>query len=245
MPYYEDEEEDDKNMMSPEDQAAEDEDNQDEEDATDGEEVGQDDEESDEDEPALRAPQRTFERNAGGKRCMTKNQMINHLINNGGYEAEDRDFLAAVPTAKLQRLAASVGEPSVLDKLMNNNEQEELSLEDYIDRAPPAVREALIANMQVIEEKKNGLVQAIVADKRNRFNEEFLVNCSVDVLEGIAALAGPTGFTANRTLNYFGGAGSGNQEVGITKEKALPIPTMNFRTNDDEPIARKNRRKHA
>lgn len=120
-----------------------------------------------------------------------------------------------------------------------------MSVEDFIAGAPPAVG-ALIANALRHEAKqKQELVNRIVANKANRFTKDYLLTQDVEVLEGIAAFATNAAPAVTRrqsvlTGNY-GGQGDAEQvvtNIGMTDEEPLEPLTLNFEQGEAKPTRR-------
>jgi len=67
-----------------------------------------------------------------------------------------------------------------------------LTTQEYIDQAPPEVREALSSAVRAQETKKTELIKTLTDHKSNKFSDEFLKTQSIEVLENMVSLLGPS-----------------------------------------------------
>lgn len=89
---------------------------------------------------------------------------------------------------------------------------------EYIAAAPAGIREVLETSMKAHEAKRTSLIANIKASKRNTFGDEFLQAQTVEVLEGIVALAAP---------DYTGQAPATTQRVQ-SDDKVVPMAPKAF-----------------
>jgi hypothetical protein len=89
---------------------------------------------------------------------------------------------------------------------------------EYIAAAPAGIREVLETSMKAHEAKRTSLIANIKASKRNTFGDEFLQAQTVEVLEGIVALAAP---------DYSGQAPATTQRVQ-SDDKVVPMAPKAF-----------------
>jgi len=106
----------------------------------------------------------------------------------------------------------------------------ELTAQEYIDQAPPAVREVLRAQMKIYEDQKSSMVAAIRAHASNKFSEEYLKAQTLEVLDGMVSLL-PGSFkgVASATEPRF-------QPNGATSE-TVPVPKINWSKPANEQAA--------
>lgn len=102
-----------------------------------------------------------------------------------------------------------------------------VTMQDYVNSAPPEIREVLTSGLNTLTQKKAGLIAEITANKSNVFSKEYLEARNVQELEGIAALARVP--AANQTaLPYYGGQAPTPTTTTNVKPEPLPLPTMNW-----------------
>jgi hypothetical protein len=101
------------------------------------------------------------------------------------------------------------------------------TVEEYVKNAPPAVQEVLNASLDMMEEEKSALIEAIIANERNVFTEEDLKTRSLGELRAIAKLAGNEQEEAPRLRPNFRGQG----DVGATKEEPLLLPNADAKAS--------------
>jgi hypothetical protein len=112
-----------------------------------------------------------------------------------------------------------------------------LSAAEYIDQAPPEVREALKDGMRALEAKKNGFITQIKANTRNTFTDEQLKGMDISMLEGLAGLAVTPSF-AGQGGSSHGAGGDLRANEQPDDQKAPPAPLLVFeRPGDKKPAA--------
>ena len=97
--------------------------------------------------------------------------------------------------------------------------------EEYINNAPPSLREGMLEAKRTAEEVRKTLIETITANKRNIFTKEYLATKTVEDLRGMANLA-TTENESPRTIPIF--LGQNGAAVDNTPVEPLALPTMNF-----------------
>ncbi len=99
-----------------------------------------------------------------------------------------------------------------------------VTVKEYVETAPPEIREVLNNSMSLFAEEKTKLVDGILANKNHGFTKEDLQNKPLGELRNLARLAGMDA-PAPRIANYGGQASiSQNTET----EEPMVMPVMNF-----------------
>lgn len=176
---------------------------------------------------------------------MNKDQAIQLLITNGGYEESDRATLNAMDEAKLVKLASKVQTPTTTNTqvapaspppvLIENNGPADLN--KWLASAPVAVQSLVNNALRAEATQKAELVQKITANKSNKFTADFLQTQELPILQGIAALAVSPTQNSAPVVNYFGGQGAPQQQGPTNNgedEEVYEAPTMNF----ENPLAK-------
>ena len=102
------------------------------------------------------------------------------------------------------------------------DEEEVTNVEHYISRAPQAIRDVLREGVTAHNAEKSKLVNAITANKANRFSKDYLMRKPISELRCIASLA----TNGRRTANFSGAADAG--PVDNAGEEPLVAPVMSF-----------------
>ncbi len=105
--------------------------------------------------------------------------------------------------------------------------------QEYVNAAPPAIRDMLTNGLAVHDAEKERHIAVIVANKANKFSKEFLATKGLGELQGLSALCvvPETAVATPGTVPMFFGAAT---PAGVpvvtnaTTEGPLPLPTMNF-----------------
>jgi len=107
----------------------------------------------------------------------------------------------------------------------------EVTENQWLERAPAAIREVVINALNFQHEQKRQLVGRITANQKNRFHENYLMNHSVEELEAWADMTAPA--QQDRRLPIFAGAAGGPvfNEDPIDRDDILDIPTLEFTKN--------------
>ena len=125
---------------------------------------------------------------------------------------------AVAPVAKAQEAGSE--EAEVTDN------QEPQTVEEYIQKAPPGMRDVLRAgHLSHLAEKKR-LVNTITANERNKFSEKVLMAKDVNELQNLACLASNVKTEESPVHNFFG---QGDAFVDNNEEEPLAIPSTTFK----------------
>lgn len=180
--------------------------------------------------------------NTHKERIVNKAQMIALLLANsaGVWTDKDKPWLESQDDDKLKKLTqnmkAEEAKPEDKEKKkapldpmpVTGNAappQQPLTLEQYINGAPPAIREVLNAGIRSHDAERNRLVTIITGNKRNTFTKETLNAMSLESLTSIARMATEEKTEPRQGVNY---APLGDvQNVGEPVTPLL-LPTMTF-----------------
>jgi hypothetical protein len=104
-----------------------------------------------------------------------------------------------------------------------------LSAQEYIEQAPPEVREVLETSMRVHAERKNELIQGILKANKDAFSEDELKAQSLPQLEKLAKLAKvdqprPTFEGLSTNIASFNNAGNDDDNAPPPPPKVLQTP---------------------
>jgi hypothetical protein len=181
---------------------------------------------------------------------MKKEKIVDALIANEhtSWEEEHREKLLALDEDVLTNMLAPIttlskelteatknneekgnegNEDKQEDKATVNVEAKAKTMDEYINEAPPEVRESLRMSVNTMNAEKSRLIGVIMANKQNTFTEDFLKLKTVEELRGIAQIAAPI-----RTENEQPAMFLGQEEVA--NQGALPepllLPQMKFNT---------------
>lgn len=119
------------------------------------------------------------------------------------------------------------------------NEQEEMTINEYLENAPPKMREMLQGGIQVFNQRKKQLVDMIYNHENNtgNFTRDWLSQQEMPLLEGMARLVG----NGRKRVAHYTGAASGAQTTPILqnsrKVQPLVAPRMTF--NDRRATAKR------
>jgi len=189
---------------------------------------------------------------AHGKERMQRKELIDGLIANKEFDEADRVDLEKLSDATLNKMFQKKTKAEADDEDEDDEEakkpvakntavaqtqnaapeQKPITNEEYINNAPPGVRDVLKRAMAAEQRAKDACIKTITGNANNPFTPEFLATKSVDELEGLAKLAsGPVSNNTNGTVSlppmYFGQATPvGN--AALTTEAPLPLPEMSW-----------------
>jgi hypothetical protein len=168
----------------------------------------------------------TDEPRAQEKRKMDKEQLVRSLIDNAAttFEEADKDWLMTLEEAHLQKLVPKVASapapaatptPAPAPAATPVEPKTPATTEEYIEGAPAEIREVLNQGLAMQRQRKDALVAALMANKRNKFSEPELRAKGIPELENLAALAiDPVDYTA--AGGHFAAASSGDEDEGYT-----------------------------
>lgn len=162
--------------------------------------------------------------------CPECKAVIDELIANEGtkFTENDREFLGEFDLETLELFRPVVVEkdetpPDTNEETppdTNEADDEPATAQEYINNAPPEVREVLNSAMTTHQKRKNKLVKQITSNARNKFTKEQLSEKPLDELEMLAELA--------VDVNYEGQGGSNPPDTNSQKEEPLGLPEINF-----------------
>jgi hypothetical protein len=144
-----------------------------------------------------------------------------------------QDDAAAEPVAEEPKAEPKAEEPKAEAKsepapAANAQPSKPLSVQEYIQNAPPEVREALETSMKSLNEQKANLVENIMANDRNTFTKEHLEAMGLEMLQHMAQLAAPPADEAQpHTTPLYIGQQDGNIPKAGNSPEPLLLPTMN------------------
>jgi len=97
------------------------------------------------------------------------------------------------------------------------------TVNEYIADAPKEIQEVLNHGMNTYNEKRNSLVELILANENNTFNKDYLVTKDIKELEAIANFCKPAvSESVDNRFDYSGQAPVYNAE---TTEEPLALPS--------------------
>ena len=186
---------------------------------------------------------------------MDRTKLIDGLIANGGWAADDREFLSGLSDARLALVgreppAAPVGNAKPAQPATPAPAQAAAApvtnaapaaapaqpaapqtAEDYINNAPPGIREMLLDQQAAHAAKRAELTGQIVANKACPFTPEQLALKPTSELQQLANWAAASAPAqpgqVRQPVNYGGAAGGAIQNAAVTEEP-LVAPVMNF-----------------
>jgi len=146
--------------------------------------------------------------NEGGDEPCCPDEVAALIANeNSGWTADDAAMLNTLSKSQLEKLQPRQEEPKVN------------TVDEFIEAAPAEMQDVLRSGVEMHRSKKSGVIQKILANKRNKFTEEQLRSKDLGELEAISDLA--------HTPDYSGRGGDGN-EPHVNKEEVLEVPTINW-----------------
>lgn len=165
-----------------------------------------------------------------------KTKFVDELVANHGWEAHDKDWLLGLDQPRLEKLkkpapvptpAPTVVPPPVVNQqplVVTPVVVKPMTAEEYIQNAPPVVREMLQEGLDQRDARKNTLIEAIIANERNVFTKENLAGRPIHELEAMAALAG-VNQPQQVTQGLYIGAGAGMSPVQQKVNNQRPLTT--------------------
>jgi len=156
--------------------------------------------------------------------CPECKAVIDELIANEGtaWTEEKRDFLEEMDldTLKLFRPIQKEDPKPVDNEHKDEPKPKLVTTQEYVNNAPPEVREVLNAAMATHKQRKTELVKQITSNTRNKFSKEQLAAKPLEELEMLAELA--------VDANYEGQGGS-STPTNTEKEEPLDLPELTFK----------------
>jgi len=131
------------------------------------------------------------------------------------------------------------GEEKKEDKTVDNQQKEVTTneekakpetMDEYIAKAPPEIRESLKMSVNTMNAEKSRLIEIVKANERNTFTEEHLKTMDIQMLQALAEIAGPevTDNEQARRIPLYVGQGDTPAANGGKMPEPLPLPKMNF-----------------
>ena len=173
---------------------------------------------------------------------MDKKTFIDALIasKQTTWNEEDRSVLEQIEDDTLAKMAPVEPDPATPPPIIPPiapvpdapaTPPEPVTLQAYMDAAPPELRGVLTNALVTHNQAKDALINTITANKANQFSKEFLATKEIPELQGLAALAGVP-VANDRPVPMFNGAFTPTGPVmnsGAEESPLLP-PVMNFGT---------------
>lgn len=157
-----------------------------------------------------------------------KKSKVDSLIDSKQWVEKDREWLMSLEDDKLGRLSKQ------LEKHVQNEDEDEepATAEEYIGRAPGAIREMLSHGLQAHKAERKRYTEIILGNKKNGFSKEELsdeAQFSLNKLRKLAALAVHEEEETSHVPPslYIGNSGAPVQ-TAPTDLPSLELPTMNF-----------------
>ena len=175
-----------------------------------------------------------------GESQMAIEKIVDGLIANEATEfsSDDRENLLSLNEDFLQKLQPVVNEEVAEAEETEEVEVEEteaeevaianedLSVEDYVANAPPEIRDMLEAGLASHQRDRQSLIDVVIANEKNVFEQNQLNGKSISELKGLAALAAKDEVVA--TPSYAGAAAPSPIQNSKSEENVLLIPTINW-----------------
>lgn len=179
---------------------------------------------------------------------MTKKEIVDGLIANGGWKETDREWLTGQSDEHLTKMippkppvpvpapapTGNAALPTVITPvpIVTNTPAptgNAMSVDQYVQNAPPEVQDMLRNGLILLNQERAVLIQKITSNQQNKFTPEFLQTKGTPELQMLAALAAPP-------PNYAGAGGApplvnGSMNGGgaPTVKEPLGIPVMNWK----------------
>ena len=180
-------------------------------------------------------------------KSMTKQEMIDTLIDNDSsvFDEDDRYFLDEQEEYKLSKFLNNKASAKKKKKVVEEEEEEEeeaetyqknqktasflppkqkevapVSLEDYLNNAPPEIRGVLESGLSSFNAKKGELVEEILGNENNRFTRDYLLAKAPEELQVLCDLAKPT--KQQEVPSYAGASGASSQWSAPTQNETAP-----------------------
>lgn len=168
---------------------------------------------------------------------MDRTKLIDELIASSLWDESDRGILEKASDevltkfSKLQQNAEKKeekkSEPKDPPTVLSN--QRQLTAQEYIDSAPPEIRDVLSNGLATYSTQKQLLIVEIMANERNVFSEDQLKAKSLEELAQIAAFIPPVANQQKAPANYFGAGAAVPTTLGKpVEEDPLGLPVWNF-----------------
>jgi hypothetical protein len=106
-----------------------------------------------------------------------------------------------------------------------NAEKKPVTMREYINQAPPEIREVLVNGLNSYRKDKAQLIAAITANEKCTFTKEQLAKKPVEELRCLAKLAEPV---ANEDDPFYADYSGQGDAMTAHGEKPLAAPVLNF-----------------
>lgn len=202
-------------------------------------------------------PGAASEPKAKGDGGMDKKQVIEQLITNGAFGAEDKAFLEGLSEAqltKLSKLAQATPAPASASAPITAKAAaptpavqthvaapaatppaaplKVLSADEFLQAAPPEIRTVLQSGLTLHKNQREQVLKALEANPRNQFSKEQLAGMDLDTLKRLAALA--------QTEVSFAANDPGDPPPTTTAPVVNAMPTWDWEKDKPaEPAAKK------
>ena len=149
----------------------------------------------------------------------------------------DKEFLEGLTEEQLDKIMDSVQVNEEADDEQESeeedapvvNQEDEMSVEDYLKKAPKKIGSVLRGAIDELNTKRGNLIKGIMENPANTLTEDQLKDMDTKVLESISSIAAKPeeqGLTVNENqpTNYFGanfGGGSSSKENDEEKQEPL------------------------
>ena len=105
------------------------------------------------------------------------------------------------------------------------------TVDEYVAKAPPEIRESLKLSVNTMNAEKKRLVEIIKVNEQNTFTEEHLNGMDIQMLQAFAKIAGPipTDNEESRMIPLYTGQGNTPLANDGKMPEPLPLPKMDYK----------------
>lgn len=196
--------------------------------------------------------------NSERDRTMDKNQLVDAIIANAftQWKEENKEALMAMDEDVLNKMLPAKDDNEVAvanaateaaNAALNQNQDQKTNTavkpktaKEYINDAPPGVKDMLQNGMNSYAADKEKLIKIIIDNEKNTFSDEQLQNKEIEELKSLAALATNTEEQVAEVKSLdFRGQGDAVGNAGNTEnaEKVLPLPALGLGPKKAEAAA--------
>jgi hypothetical protein len=174
--------------------------------------------------------------NSNNQRMNEETKLAEAIIAaNAGWTEADKAELVKLPKAILERMAqlsqkSVEKEPTESEEIAGTQEpvkNQVTTVEQYVQLAPPEIREVLVNGLSVYREEKAKMIDLLLKNQNNTFKQEELEAWPLANLRRLVRLAGLDKQQATVTINYSGMAPVENPAT-LVVEQPLELPVLNF-----------------
>lgn len=176
-------------------------------------------------------------------------EKIDALIDNdaSSWDEGDREFLAGQPDAVIDKIAANAYKPPAasgddededgkpgkgkrkMPPTKNESPAPAPSVDEYIDSAPPEIRDVLTAGIAAHNSEKATLIAGITSNESSKFTAEQLNAKGLEELQMLHTLAAqPEPAPHATTSPRFDGQAAPTRNAAAGEGEGLALPTMTF-----------------